>query len=328
VSLSARLGALPVEVTGAVVEVSEVMLPCYEGARPSSVLRVHDRDGNSGEGEHVGWSATVHAAFRECIARLDWPVTATVAELAMRPELALGVAEEEARHRRAGLEAALIDLALRQARSSLAALVGAPTVVAMRYTLSFAAMRAPAEYARAILAHNPSARFKVDVDPAWTSPEITALAALDRVDIIDGKGRGDGALWTTIRAAFPDVVLEDAPPGTPGPLALDQSLTSLAEVTRALESGAAVNVKAPRLGGVLVALRALELASAEARLAYLGGMFEVACGRRQARCLAALACAMAPNDLAPLAVDPSLACIEASPLSIVLANVGFGDDQN
>ncbi len=258
-SLADRLSALTVSVLDAKVEVNQVVVPRYEGLRPTSVLRVHGRDGSVGRGEHVGWSIAVHEAFRERVATLAWPAAATtLGELGTRADLGQNTAPEDARHRQAALDAALLDLALQQSKTSLAQLAGTPAVAAMRYLISFEAMRAPAARVRAIRACNATARFKIDVDPAWTVSEVEALAALGCVDVLDGKGRGDAALWQVLRAAFPLALLEDAGAAS---TALDQSLVSLADVVVALDAGHGVNMKAPRLGGFLVAIRALEPAA-------------------------------------------------------------------
>ena len=259
--------------------------------------------GYAGCGEHVGWTKEVHDAFAAWSRDRAWP----------RCPHELPVDEP---HRRAAVEGALLDLALKQAERSLA--VGSAS---LRYALSFEATRDPAARARAVLAHTPRTRFKVDVDPDWTDTELTALAQLECVDVLDGKGRGDRALWHRVRDRFPTTILEDAPVDLPGPRALDRALLSLDDVRRALDEGAWVNVKAPRMGGWLVAIEALELARGRA---YVGGLFEVGPGRAQARAIAALLCPDAPNDLAPLDVDPTIAAVAPSPLAIALDRPGFG----
>ena len=82
------------------------------------------------------------------------------------------------------------------------------------------------------------------------------------------------------------------------------------------------------MGGPLEVLRGLESALATpaphpAFPAYLGGMFEVSVGRTQARQIAALYCAPAPNDLALNQAAPS-AALEPSPMLVRLNVPGFG----
>lgn len=302
-----RLAGLPVEVERARVEVREVAVPGYGAPRPTSVLSLYGR-GCTGHGEHVGWTRGVHDAFAAwCVGR-TWPLTVG--------ELALDTPTEDLRHRRAAVEGALLDLSLQQAGISLGV-----AKMPLRYALSFEATRAPAARARAILSQTPGTRFKVDVHPGWAAAELDELAQLDCVDILDGKSRGARALWHRIRDRFPEAILEDAPVSLPGPHALDQALLVLDDVRCALDDGALVNIKAPRMGSWLVALEALELAGTRA---YVGGMFEVGPGREQARSIAALLCPDAPNDLAPLDVDPTRAAVTPTPLEIALDRVGFG----
>lgn len=296
------LGALPVDVESAHVEVREVFIPGYGAPRPTSVLILRGR-GHAGCGEHVGWTRDVHDAFLAWSKNHVWP--RCVRDLAL-----------DEPHRRAAVEGALLDLAMKQAGRSLSA-----GSASLRYAMSFEATRDPAARARAVLLHSPDTRFKVDVHPDWSDAELAALAQLGCVDVLDGKGRGDRALWHRVRDRFPTTMLEDAPVELPGPRALDQTLLSLDDVRRALDDGAWVNVKAPRMGGWLVALEALELGHDRA---YVGGMFEVGPGRAQARAIAALLCPDAPNDLAPLHVDPTVAAVAPSPLTIALDRPGFG----
>lgn len=328
-SLSARLGSLTVRVARAEVLVRVVPVPGYAGGRPTSELRLYGPEGLAGAGEHVGWSGAVHEAFARDVAARSWAHEGTVRELAELGALGHPAGAEEARYRRAALEGALLDLAFRQANCSLSALLGRPPAAPVRYLFSFDATRATAEHVASVRARNPAARFKLDVDPAWTEREVAALASLACVETFDGKHRGDRALWALLRARFPHALFEDPPREfldevRSGPTSEDQTVVTLEDVQRACAAGAAVNVKAPRMGGFLAALDALERARAAGRLAYVGGMFEVSVGRAQARCLAALCTPEGPNDLAPLFDDPTLARVAPSPLSIDLGAVGFG----
>ena len=148
----------------------------------------------------------------------------------------------------------------------------------------------------------PRLAIKVDVDPAWDAATAAALAALPGVAVLDFKGRGDAPLAKVLSSHFPAALFEDPPAGTAhARIARDASLGDAAAVGAALARGEAVNLKAPRMGGPLQVLRALELVHARpGAIAYLGGMFEVDVGRTQARQLGALFCADGPNDLAPL----------------------------
>lgn len=322
-ALVERLLGLSVRVDQATVVIGQVALACLRVGRPSSVVELVGA-GQRGRGEHVGWTLEAHGAFAGVARRLVGPRSGTVA--AMRKVLLPLAGDEREPHGRAALECALIDLALRQAGITLAALAGldASAPRPMRYVISFDAGPAPAQRARTLLARVPGARFKIDVDPAWTADEIQDLADLASVEILDWKGRGDRTLLQAMRAAFPGALFEDPPASATGPVARDQGLTDRAAVERACDEGEAINVKVPRMGGCLAALAALELALARRVPVYFGGMFEVGPGRSQARQLAALYTPGAPNDLAPLPLL-ELAPFPPSPLVIAMADP-FSDD--
>jgi L-alanine-DL-glutamate epimerase-like enolase superfamily enzyme len=306
-ALGARLAALPVRLSGLRCRSGRVDLGDYPGGRPSTVLEVSG-DGQAGFGEHVAFSDEEQQAFVHGVEGLLVAASGRVAEI-VRPS---GPSMQ-----RAALESAVIDLAMRQAGLGLRELCGLAEG-RLRWVSSFAACLDPAARARAL-----AGEVKVDVDPRWDEAAMEALAG-ESVAILDFKEGGTPALATRLSAAFPTAIFEDPPlGGAHARVARDRSLVSATEVQAAVGRGEAINVKVPRLGGVLAALEALALAREGGVLAYFGGMFEVSPGREQARQLAALFCADAPNDLAPLAggltsVGPQ------SPSVIRLDGVGFG----
>lgn len=93
------------------------------------------------------------------------------------------------------------------------------------------------------------------------------------------------------------------------PIALDESVTSLAalEVALALGAGSVVNVKPARLGGLVVAADLARHAAEAGCGVFVGGMLETGVGRAAALAVAALPACTLPTDLGPssryLAVD-------------------------
>lgn len=85
------------------------------------------------------------------------------------------------------------------------------------------------------------------------------------------------------------------------PVALDESLTSPDAVRDALLAGAVdvVSVKPARLGGIVAAASAVDLAASHGRPAFVGGMLELGIGRAGAAAVAALAGCTLPTDLGP-----------------------------
>ena len=136
-----------------------------------------------------------------------------------------------------------------------------------------------------------------------------ALAGLRRVVVLDFKRESDLDQVRLAHAAIPDAWLEDPPAeaitlDTRGAwtdrVALDGYVLAAVDLDRPEIPPAAVNVKAPRVGGWIEALRCLDECRRRGLHAYMGGMFEVDVGRSQARILASLYTADAWNDLAPL----------------------------
>jgi len=282
----AALAALPVVVDDVECRVGAVRVPSYPGGvRPTSEVRLGD-----GRGECVAWTAEAHAALRErmgLVPRGRWAHLGDWAA-AMRERFTDP-------YERAALEAAAIDLALRQAGTSLFALAGvAPRPV--RYVVSYGRLRDPMADAE------PGVELKLDVDPAW---DEATWASLRRVAVLDFKGTGSPADHERAHRAVPEALIEDALAG-PWSASLSTRLSFDAPVTsaRALDAlparPAAVNLKPARMGGVLEALACAERCAREGIAVYVGGMFEVGVGRPQLRALAALLCPDAPNDVAPL----------------------------
>jgi hypothetical protein len=296
-ALATRLGSLPVRLESVRCRSGRVALADYPGGRPFTLVALSG-GGHTGYGEHVGFSDGAQQAFVHAVEGMLATAAGPVASI-----VRAGVAGYD----RAALEGALIDLALRQSGSSLAELCGVAEAP-LRWVRSFAAR--PVAAAGAV---------KVDVDPRWSDADVEALRA-ERVVILDFKEAGDAALCARLSAAFPEAVFEDPPAGCTHPrVSRDRPLLAEADVAAAVARGELVNLKAPRLGGFLAVLAALGAAGGRA---YFGGMFEAGPGREQSRHLAAIFCAEAPNDLAPLA-GALTAMSGESPSLVRLDEVGF-----
>lgn len=85
------------------------------------------------------------------------------------------------------------------------------------------------------------------------------------------------------------------------PIALDESITSLAalEVAVALGAGSVINVKPARIGGVEAAADLARSAAEAGCGVFVGGMLESGIGRAAALAVAALPCCTLPTDLGP-----------------------------
>jgi hypothetical protein len=329
--LADTLAALPVRVSSVEVRASTAPIDDYPGgARPTSTVCLFG-EGRWGFGENVAFAVAEHDSFAahagELLYRTGDVVAGRVDGL-VRPE--------SPRYERAALEAALIDLALRQAGISIADLTGKPSA-RMRFVVSFEACSHPAERVRRLRAAGCASELKVDVDPSWDRPTGEELAREPGVAILDFKGRGDPALVARLAALCPGVIFEDPPAGGVGPrITRDAPLVDARAVAAALARNEGINLKAPRMGGPLELLRGLDLAvkagaiddassgQAMGPTAYIGGMFEVGAGRAQARQVAALFCAHGPNDLGPIDGPAAERLLVSSPVLIRLDTPGFG----
>ena len=296
-ALRTALGALAVTIEEVSVEIGAVAVPSYpDGPRPSSRLTLR---GNSaaGRSEHVGWTDAAHVAFRDRtlprVPRGTWRLDAWSAAIAG------SIAEA---YDRAALEAAAIDLALRQRDVSLFEIAGhAPQPV--RYVVSFGPVPDPAAEAR----RHGTVELKVDADPAWDDATFAALAAAGRIAVLDWKNAGTRADHERAHRILSDALVED-PCWDLAPwsrdlqrrLAADCPLSCAHDVHRLPVRPAAANLKPARMGGVFEMLAAATACQSRGIAVYLGGMFEIGVGRTQLQALAALLCPDGPNDVAPI----------------------------
>jgi L-alanine-DL-glutamate epimerase-like enolase superfamily enzyme len=300
------LRALRVAIEEAGWQPAEVALALYPGGtRPSATVTLTG-GGERGSGESVAWTVAAHERFAVAAVPLGgWRLG----------EWADAVLQRfRDPYERAALEAAAIDLALRQAGTSLLRLAGVEAA-SVRYVVSFEKTLDP--FARM----TGGGEFKIDVDPDWTDATWAALGATGRVAVLDFKGQGNPE---RAHRAMPDALVED--PGE-GPwsaslarrVSFDIPITS----TRALDglpaAPAAINLKPARMGGVLEALGCAARCAERGIAVYVGGMFEVGVGRRQLRTLAAILSPDGPNDIAPLVPEERPARLAVDP-----ARPGFG----
>lgn len=282
-------------------------------------LRLRGR-GEEGIGEQVGMPAD-----QESLRASTFPLTGEWATLAdflahldtidMWPE---PPEWELARNwRRWTFESAALDLALRQAGTSLAEALGR-TPRPVTFVNSFGLGDPPDgdKVARRRALH-PTVGFKLDVAPSWTQEIMDRIAAVEGVAVIDFKGQygleveDEAALLAMYErtvATFTDVLFED-PHDRPAVLELltpvadrvsyDAPITSVESIEATPIRATTVNVKPCRVGRLQELGRLYAHCEAEGIRMYNGGMGELGVGRGQAQLLAALFHPDAPNDIAP-----------------------------
>lgn len=341
-----KLAHLPLQVEGYVLDPRKLSTSAG-WLRRTTVVRLRG-GGVEGRGEDVTYDGDNQLVFQK---RADLPVagTYTLAEFSQHLDgLELFTDEPTdpaARHfRRWAFESAALDLALRQAGTNLAELLGrtpAPLSYVVSLGLGEPASTAPLEK---LLALYPDARFKIDLSESWTAELVDQLAGLGRVTVVDLKGHYRGAFkgpaasaeaygWVAQR--LPDVWIEDpwldedtrpALRAHETRITWDATLHSLDDLLRTTPQPRCINIKPSRFGRVSELMRVYAHCEQHGIAMYGGGQFELDVGRGQIQELASLFHADAANDVAPSAFnDENLrGDLPASPLAPPAATPGFG----
>jgi L-alanine-DL-glutamate epimerase-like enolase superfamily enzyme len=318
-----------------------------EFERKSTVIHLRGR-GEEGLGEDVTYDAVDHDILQAAGPALPLAGTYTLASfcehlagLSLFPEPPQR--EVSALYRTWAYESAALDLALRQAGTTLhAALAREPQPV--RFVVSLRLGEPPTlEPLRQRLDQYPTLRFKLDPTSSWDEPLIAELVATGAVDSVDFKGYyvgsvvdqpADPVLYARVAEAFPDAWIEDPALTDETDAALathrerfswDAPIHSIADIEALPYPPRMVNIKPSRLGGLRNLLDAYDYCAERSIGNYGGGQFELGVGRGQNQYLASLFHADAPNDVAPtgfnLPEPPS--GLPSSPLAPAPSGLGF-----
>ena len=310
---------LPIAIESASFEVLRPSGPVDFEDFSTTLLRLGGR-GEEGVGEQVGMAAT-QTGLRESDFPLtgEWPTLAgflahldTIDMWPEPPEYEL-----ERNWRRWTFESAALDLALRQAGTSLPEVLGR-TPRPLTFVNSFGLGDPPDidKVARRRAMH-PTVGFKLDVAPSWTQEIMDRVAAVEGVATIDFKGQygleveDEAALLSMYErtlATFGEAVFED-PHDHPAVLELlrpisdrvsyDAPITSVESIAATPIAVQIVNVKPCRVGRLEELSRLYAHCESAGIRMYNGGMGELGAGRGQAQLLASLFHPDAPNDIAP-----------------------------
>ena len=315
--------------------------------RKTTILRLRG-GGEEGAGEDVVYDAALQDAqqARGTVLPLAgaWTLDGFSQHLATLPLFD----DEPERHayldyRRWAFESAALDLALRQAETSLGDAVGrAPRPVTF---VASGGLGSPAstDRVRAFLALYPTLRFKLDARPDWTDEILDELRTLGCVDSIDLKGQYAGTvvdnppdlgLYRRVLETFPEAWIED-PALTPetvpllephaGRVTWDAIIHSVADIEALRWPPRTVNVKPSRFGSIERLFATYEYCEANGIGAYGGGQWELGVGRGHIQLLAALFHPDTPNDVAPggyNAAEPP-PDLPSSPLTVAARTTGF-----
>jgi L-alanine-DL-glutamate epimerase-like enolase superfamily enzyme len=318
-----------------------------EFTRLTTLIRLHG-GGHEGVGEDVTYDGLDQTALQDAGACLPLPGTYTLRSFRERIDMldcwpAEPVREVSRLYRRWAYESAALDLALRQAGTSLAAAVGRePRPVT--FVMSKRLRNLPAtDDLREWLRPYPELRFKLDPTPAWTDDTIRELQELGAVDSLDLKGHYSGTVvdnppdperYRKLVEAFPDAWLED-PALTPATdpilephrdrITWDAPIHSTADIEGLPFPPRMVNIKPSRFGGLPELFGAYDYCEQHGIRAYGGGQYELGPGRGHIQYLASLFHPDTPNDVAPSGYnDPAVPRgLPASPLEPQIAETGF-----
>ncbi len=344
-SLYDAVSSLPLEIESYELELLSLQ------ARPDFLRKwtlVHLQGaGEEGVGEDVTYHAEEHDRLQERGPDLplagSWTLHTFSEHLATLPLFDA----EPAQHayydyRRWAFESAALDLALRQAGTSLGAALGREARP-VSFVVSGGLGDPPStERFHQWLALYPDLRFKLDATPAWDDELVAELAASGAIDSIDFKGqyRGtvvdtppDPALYRRVAEGLPNAWLED--PGlTEETIAVlephhervtwDAIIHSVDDIASLRWKPRTVNVKPSRFGSVKRLFATYDYCEANGIGAYGGGQWELGLGRGHIQLLAALNHPDTPNDVAPREynLDPQPG-LPTSPLTVRPRPTGF-----
>jgi len=329
----ARFAGLPLEVDS--YELERLEQPVTRGFTRTTTV-VHLRGGGEeGVGEDVTWYTEHHDREQAAGAVLPLAGSWTLESFS-------DVLEMPDTHRRWAYESAALDLALRQAGTTLAGALEREAR-AVAFVISPGLGEPPTgRVVRRWLELEPSHRFKLDPGGDWTEELIAELAATEAIVTVDYKAYyrpedgppPDPELYHRVAEGFPQAYLEDPALTDETDLVLqphrarvtwDAPIHSVADVEALSFPPRVLNSKPSRFGSLRELLAFYDHCEANGIALYGGGMFELGPGRGQVQYLASLFHPDAPNDVAPReynAPEPAPG-LPPSPLRAAPAAAGF-----
>jgi L-alanine-DL-glutamate epimerase-like enolase superfamily enzyme len=316
-----RIAGLPLRVEGYRLDLLSLQV-MPEFVRMTTVVTLQG-GGEEGVGEDVVYDPPDHEAQLAAGPSLplagEWTIDGFARHLdGLEMFPAPPVRDFSRNYRRWGFESAALDLALRQAGTSLADALGvAPRpvnfVVSTRLDEGDGAARL-----RRFLAGAPGLRFKLDPTDEWSPELIDELVALGVVDTLDMKGAygddvpfgvpGDPRTYARVAERFPNAWIEDpkltpalreALRGAEDRVTWDAPIHSVADVRGLPWTPRMINVKPSRVGPLRELMALYDHLRDEGIGAYGGGQTELGPGRGQIQYLASLFHPDGPNDVAP-----------------------------
>ena len=346
-----RIADLPLEIESAEFDEHELTLG-EEFTRLTTVIKLKG-GGHEGLGEDVTYDPLDHIALRDA-----WPPNGLTGSFSFASfskrldEVELWpsppVREPSIDYRRWAFESAALDLALRQAGTSLPEAVGReprPVNFVVSTRLSPPGAEGPDTPDRVVrmLGRYPTTRFKLDPTNSWTQELVDTLVETGAIDSLDFKGfyKGtpvdvdtDPELYRMVIDSFPDAWFEDPDVNdetrpllepVADRITWDAPIHSVEDIEERPWRPKMINIKPSRFGPVQRLFAAYDWCDENGVGAYGGGQLELGVGRGQIQYLASIFHPDTPNDTAPSAynhVEPPDG-LETSPLEPKIDSTGF-----
>jgi len=343
-----RIAGLPVQIKSYAFEGLSIQ-PSPEFERLTTVIQI-SADGLVGNGEDITYEGLDAIALQDAGPVHDLSGPRTIGELC---ELIGGLdlfptppeREVSRLYRRWAFESAALDLALKQADTTLSRYLGMelrPLNFVASMGLRGADGSSDIGTLRAKLEIYPELKFKLDPALDWDEQLIAELAATGAVNTLDLKGQYKGTvvdietdpeLYRRLAEAFPDAWLEDPDLSDQTREILaphmdrvtwDAPIHSVAEIEALEHKPKVINIKPSRMGGLESTFDAYDYCRREGIGAYGGGQWELGVGREQIQYLGALFHPDNPNDTAPRGYNAAVPepGLPTSPMPV--PDVGFG----
>jgi hypothetical protein len=354
VSSYEQIAELPLKIESYELEGLEHEAPGF--TRLTTVIHLHG-GGEEGVGEDVVYDALDHVAQQDRGPILELAGEHTIDSFSKRlEELELFPTPPEREvsenYRRWAFESAALDLALRQAGTSLHEhLDREPRPVDFVVSMRLAPIPPEGEDPEPStiepvlkrLEIYPTLRFKLDPTNDWTDELIAQLVETGAVDSLDLKGQYKGTpvdvetdpeLYRKLIEAFPEAWLEDPDvddetkpilEAVADRVTWDAPIHSVADIEDQPWPPQMVNVKPSRFGPLHELLAGYDHCDAKGIGAYGGGQWELGPGRGHIQYLASVFHPDTPNDVAPSGynTNPYEPGLPDSPLDPAPSKTGF-----
>jgi len=281
-------------------------------------------DGETGRGEDVTYTNEAHHALVNHDVELAGEYTLDSFSAALDDADLWPEPPEEDRfyhYRRWGFESAALDLALKQADTSLGAALGRaydPVEFVVSTRLSNPESGDPPTTDRLddLLAVHDDLAFKLDPTPDWDDELLSSLAEYG-VRVLDLKGlyetegvevTVDADFYRRVTDALPDALIEDPNltdetrpvfEGREERVTWDVPITGVESIESLPFEPAVLNMKPSRCSTVESVFDTIAYCEREGIELYGGGQFELGVGRDHIQALASLCYPDSPNDVAP-----------------------------